>query len=1174
MIVPEYFENLNVLHENTLPHRAYYIPASTRMDCLVDSRKLSDRFLMLSGTWKFRYFDSVRELKEEFWRPDYDDAAAAFFEVRVPAVWQSYGCGSHQYTNFRYPFPADPPYVPEDDPCGAYIREFEYRALPDAPRAYLNFEGVDSCFYVWLNGAYVGYSQVSHATHEFDVTDHLREGANKLAVLVLKWCDGSYMEDQDKFRMSGIFRDVYILRRPENFIYDYFVRTSIVSGDSARIDISIKYRGGELPVTATLSDGEGRPLLRETFCGAAALTLENPVLWNCEAPYLYTLVMETGLETITEHVGIREVCVQGNVLLINGRQVKLRGVNRHESDPETGPAVGIDHVKRDLKLIKQHNFNAIRTSHYPNVPFFYELCDRYGFFVIDEADNESHGPWQLYYRNDTDDERAARWNEMISDNPDFIEATLDRTKSLVERDKNRPCVISWSMGNECGYGCTFEEALRWTKRRDPGRLTHYESAYHKGRRRKYDYSDLDLYSRMYPPFSDVLDYVGGTRGVRKIPGGAGAGPDKPFIMCEYSHAMGNGPGDFEDYFELIEKYDCICGAFVWEWCDHAVYSGDAPDGRKMYFYGGDHGEPLHDGNFCMDGLVYPDRRPHTGLLEFKNVHRPARVASYDQESGRLTIRSKLNFRSLPEVVDISWELACDGEVVERGKLGSENASAARFVEPRGEAEYYLKPSVPERGVCYLRIIYTAKDAGELVPRGMELGFDELLLKNRDGRNQTALAIRERAEAVTESAADCDAAAIGTVTEGVKKATDSSEAAFHDKLFNEAAFHEAPLTEAPLTEAPFHKAPLTEEAFYKAPFRLEEDGKFLIICGENYRYVFNRCSGLFSEMEFEGRRLLERPMEISVWRAPTDNDINIKAEWYKACYDRARARAYSAEYMTAGEAGNRPSGIAAGETANRASGISAGGAGSRASGISAGGAGSRASGIAAGETANRASGIEAEEAVNIAAGDAEQNKAAALEIRCRMGLVADSVQRLMDIDAVWTVRPSGAVSVRMHIQRCVEFPELPRFGLRLFLPESMDRVKYFGLGPSESYPDKRRAARHGAFEASVDELHEDYLRPQENGSHCDCDYICIYDRDSCIAVTAERPFSFNASRYTQEELTEKKHNFELTPCGHTVLNLDYRQDGIGSNSCGPRPQEKYRFDDEEFEYTLIMLPTSH
>ncbi len=531
MIVPRHYEDLKIMHENTMPCRAYYIPASHEMGALVENRFSSDRVICLNGTWQFQYFESIYDLQEKFYEQGYD--CSNFTQVEVPGVWQNYGYDSHQYTNVRYPIPLDPPYVPQENPCGAYIRKFMYQKQEKAPKAYLNFEGVDSCFYVWVNGTYVGYSQVSHATSEFDVTNVLTDGENTLAVLVLKWCDGTYLEDQDKFRMSGIFRDVYLLNRPENVVYDYFTTTEIQE-EQAVITVQASYRGKAVPTKFTLYDAEHREVASQVFqenTGTAythktVFVVKEPNLWNPEQPYLYTLVLETEGEVITDRIGIREISVKDAVLYINGTAIKFKGVNRHDSDPVTGFVIGLEQMKKDLQMMKESNFNAVRSSHYPNVPYFYQLCDEYGFFVIAEADNESHGTQSQYLKDSSWENVSRRWNERISDNPEFIPATLDRTRLCVHREKNRPCIVIWSMGNECGYGCTFEEALKWTKGFDPTRLTCYESSFYRSDRRKYDYSNIDIFSRMYPSLEEIQEYVD-----KK--------PDKPFLLIEYCHAMGN-----------------------------------------------------------------------------------------------------------------------------------------------------------------------------------------------------------------------------------------------------------------------------------------------------------------------------------------------------------------------------------------------------------------------------------------------------------------------------------------------------------------------------------------------------------------------------------------------------------------------------------------------------------
>ena len=1016
MIVPRHYEDLKIMHENTMPCRAYYIPASHEMGALVENRFSSDRLICLNGTWQFQYFESIYDLQEKFYEQGYD--CSNFTQVEVPGVWQNYGYDSHQYTNVRYPIPLDPPYVPQENPCGAYIRKFMYQKQEKAPKAYLNFEGVDSCFYVWVNGTYVGYSQVSHATSEFDVTNVLTDGENTLAVLVLKWCDGTYLEDQDKFRMSGIFRDVYLLNRPENVVYDYFTTTE-VQEEQAVITVQASYRGKAVPTKFTLYDAEHREVASQVFqentgtayTHKAVFVVKEPNLWNPEQPYLYTLVLETEGEVITDRIGIREISVKDAVLYINGTAIKFKGVNRHDSDPVTGFVIGLEQMKKDLQMMKESNFNAVRSSHYPNVPYFYQLCDEYGFFVIAEADNESHGTQSQYLKDSSWENVSRRWNERISDNPEFIPATLDRTKLCVHREKNRPCIVIWSMGNECGYGCTFEEALKWTKGFDTTRLTCYESSFYRSDRRKYDYSNIDIFSRMYPSLEEIQEYVD-----KK--------PDKPFLLIEYCHAMGNGPGDLEDYFQMIYQYDVLCGGFVWEWCDHAVYQGQAANGKEKYLYGGDFGEEVHDGNFCMDGLVYPDRTPHTGLLEYQNVYRPARVMSFCQKTGELCLENYMNYVDLKDYIDLVYEVNCDGKLLEKKPLTLQDS-----VLPHQRGTILLDITVPDCGKCYLKVSYHLKHRTSLMAQGSMMGFDEILLENQDGRNQQTIALLENQEQK------------------------------------------------------------------EAEAQVSETDRFLSIRSDTFFYVYNKLSGLFEQLSIDGEELLETPMELNIWRAPTDNDRKIKQEWMDAGYDRSKARAYDVQWKREGKC---------------------------------------------------------------------------VIIYSTMSVAAVALQRVLDIKAVWEISNRGAISVKMQVKKNMEFPQLPRFGIRLFLKEEYENLKYYGLGPHESYRDKCKSCSHGLYDATVEEQHEDYIRPQENGSHTDCDYVMIEKENQTVIAVSPKPFSFNVSYYTQEELARKAHNYELEKSGNTIVCLDYAQNGIGSNSCGPELRDEYQVDEETFVFEIKLL----
>lgn len=1018
MILPTFYENPQINHVGTMPNRAYYIPASCCVHDLVEKRENSDRFQLLNGEWSFCYFNNLYEIQDKFYERSF--STKEWVKIHVPSVWQNLGYDQHQYTNVDYPFPIDPPYIPHDNPCGVYVHAFEYLPKENAPRAYLNFEGVDSCFYVWLNGQFVGYSQVSHSTSEFDVTDFIVEGKNALAVLVLKWCDGSYLEDQDKLRYSGIFRDVYLLTRPENHIRDYFITTSLNAGCSV-VRVCLAYNGDVIPTNVQILNADGKQVARgsittitdnsEFACQSCAV-IDEPVLWNPEKPYLYTLLLETPNEVIVDRIGIREICVKENRIYLNGQPIIFRGVNRHDCNPITGPVISIDHMKQDLLMIKAHNFNAVRSSHYPNAPVFYQLCDQYGFLVVDEADVESHGAVQRFFvESMTVEQRAEKWGELFADNPEWCEAIVDRVQRCVHRDKNRPSVVCWSMGNESGYGCCFEKALTWTKSFDSSRLTHYEGAQYHSKKRKNDFSNIDLYSDMYPSISRMQEYVD-------------SDPDKPFIMCEYSHAMGNGPGDMEDYWQFIHSHEAMCGGFVWEWCDHAVYKGKAINGKDMYWYGGDHGEYPHFGNFCIDGLVFPDRTPHTGLLECKNVNRPVRVIGYDSVAGILTIHNYLDFVSANEYLTIVYELTCDGELVDSGVL--ENIPK---LLPHREAQINLKLEIPEKGRCYLKLKYFLKEASELLPAGHPLGFDEMELKNVDNRNQTA------------------------------KQMWNSGCAVNDSL------------------------------------EVNEGERYISVCSNSFVYTYDKCKGFFTKMTFKGHDLLNAPMDFNIWRAPVDNDRNLKHQWMAAQYDRAVTRAYRTSWAANNEE---------------------------------------------------------------------------IHIFSELSISAKIVQKMMDVTVEWVVCKNGAVTVSVAANRNADFPQLPRFGVRIFLPKCFEQISYYGLGPTENYCDKKNAVYHGLFRSTVSELHEDYVRPQENGAHGDCDFIVLENNDLRLAIVGQEPFSFNVSHYTQEELTCKAHNYELEECDSTVLCLDYRQNGIGSNSCGPILMKKYWLDDIRMEYKIRFV----
>ena len=996
----QFHEDPHILHVGTCPDRSYYLPFADEEE---SHTGVSSRVFSLNGEWAFRYFESFDQAVDPEEGLCFDEEEMG--SIPVPSCWQNHGYGRHMYTNVRYPFPVDPPYVPDENPCGLYVRHFDLEEKDQESRWFLNFEGVDSCFYLWVNGEFAGYSQVSHSTSEFELTELLEEGDNTLAVLVLQWCDGSYLEDQDKLRMSGIFRDVYLIARPQAFLRDYFVKESFAPDFStAQVTVELTPEGNPA-LTASLYAPDGN-LVATQKAGkdSCVFQVESPVLWNAEHPAQYTLVLETPDECIVQMVGLRKIEVVDGVVLLNGVAIKFRGVNRHDSDPVTGYTISREQALLDLALMKRHNVNAIRTSHYPNAPWFLQMCSEYGFYVIGEADMESHGMAMRTGLHSLENYADA------ADDPQFGEAILDRMQRNVIRDKNNAAVVIWSLGNESGWGENFEVAGRWAKEYDPSRLLHYENflTYHKAR--KPDFSMLDLYSRMYAPLDQVKDYFAGKGLDENL-------PEKklPFIQCEYIHAMGNGPGDAEDYQQLIMDYPGFCGGFVWEWCDHAVYGGTTPDNRPIYRYGGDFGEFPHDGNFCMDGLVYPDRTPHTGLLEYKNVIRPIRARRSPQRPDAFILHNYLDFTNAEDFLEASYEISQDGEVLYGGTL------ELPHLPPHGEAEVVL-PALPEGGVCTLVFSYVTKEAGDFCTAGHALGFDEIIL--------------------------------------------------HDEPF----FLDAPA---------------------EGPVEVEETTGAVVLTGEQFRYVFNKHTGLFDSLVWQNRNYLDLPMGWNLYRAPTDNDQFVRHQWELVGYHRPTVKVYGAQVSRL------------------------------------------------------------------------ENGGAAID--CQLSIAALTVSPFLTVNARWTIDAQGRIDASLDCRRDTRFPWLPRFGVRLFLPKDFASVEYFGYGPYESYLDKHQASHLGVYAQAVDAMHEDYLKPQENSSHCGCRYVTLTDGAYSLTASSETPFSMNVSPYTQEELAEKKHNYELTKSGHTVFCLDYKMSGVGSNSCGPQLLPQYRLEEEDFTFRFTLMP---
>ena len=644
------FTNPNETGKNRLPQRAYYFPYK---------EKQGDRTTLLNGDWHCRYFGSFFDVPQELFAKDFPVAGEK--TIPVPSCIQLHGYDYLQYVNIRYPFAYNPPLIPAENPTMVYFKDIE--VTKDDGRQYLVFEGVSSFFYLYVNGKQQGFSKGSHLQHEFDITDALTEGSNRITVVVLKWCDASYIEDQDFLRYTGIFRDVYLLKRTREHLVDFFFRYELDDAcKNASVNMEITKTNENLPCKITLTAPDGTLVYEGED---TSFTVENCALWSAERPLLYILKLFCNGETIEKRVGFKKLEVsQTGALLINNVKVKLKGINHHDTHPQLGYTTPYEHMLHDLQLMKSHNVNTVRTSHYPPHPLFIELCDQMGFYVVCECDIESHGTESAYGFLPTGERAAAD----IADNPLWNAAFLDRMKRTLERDKNAPSIIMWSLGNESQFGQNHVDMANWIKSRDTSRLVHYEGATMPLKNRGNEPKDctvheaFDVISTMYPSPESIKAH------------GEYTGDKRPYFMCEYSHAMGVGPGDLKEYWDIIYSSDRLIGGCIWEWADHAVDMG----GGKLY-YGGDFGEFPHDGDFCCDGLCSPDRIPHPGMLEMKKIYAPLKT---EKSEGGITLKNFFDFTNFSDYHIIVQHLI-GGEAIAQYDVGSIN------VAPGGSADILL-----------------------------------------------------------------------------------------------------------------------------------------------------------------------------------------------------------------------------------------------------------------------------------------------------------------------------------------------------------------------------------------------------------------------------------------------------------------------------------------------------
>ncbi|KAJ9614272.1 Beta-galactosidase (Lactase) [Cladophialophora chaetospira] len=1109
--------NQKVVQKNRLPARSYYIP---------------DTSISLNGKWAFNYSHSPLETPDCQLIGDFEAGQRdhTWTRIDVPGHWQLQGYGRPHYTNIVYPFPVCPPYVPVDNPTGTYVGRF---GLPQewkkSDHFRLRFDGVDSAFYVWLNGTQIGYSQGSRNPAEFDVTNHLLwDRVNHLVVQVLQWCSGSYIEDQDQWWLSGIFRDVHLIRFPGRArIEDFFIKTHLDQSykhaellidldlaltDDCSITFVLKHPGGD-----EVHKDEGVAISAGTTKYTHSIKVHDPHKWNAETPYLYDLEIALFTkrqgpipdQSINHHVGFRSVELKDGNICVNGKPILFRGSNRHDNHPRMGRAISLDWVRRDLLQMKAHNINAVRCSHYPSHPGLAGLCDRLGLWVIDEADLECHGfdaaaAANLNLEGLSFEERAARTAKdaanYTSDNPEWQAAYLDRMHQLVERDKNHPSVIIWSLGNESFYGRNHAAMSEWAKERDPSRLIHYEPDWRA--------NSTDMISHMYTSPKDLEEEAEAE----------GDKFTKPIILCEYAHAMGNGPGLLQTYQDLFRAHRRLQGGFIWEWANHGLLKED-PDGKKYYAYGGDFGDVPNDGTFVMDGLCHSDHTPTRGLVELKKVFEPIEARL---DGNELIVRNHYDFVDLGHV-RVEFNVQAFGE-------DSSLFAVGELTLPSIQAGKEGKIQLPEKEIlkfrnidkCWLLVAFRSKEDQPWSKAGHTVAWYQVELSKPPASTSSQPQIRQP----TASLPSALSSSLLTFAENrlTYSISTSSTTIVVDRI------------RGTISSSSHNNQPLLDDT------RVESHNPA-------------SPSPLFA---------------LDFWRPPTDND---------AAWQTNEWKSYGLHLMT-----------------------------------------SRLKSIAASVSQT---GDLTRTAKNIT------TQANTISIRAEHALAPPSLAWHFNVVTTYTFTSSSSgnliMKIHTHLKPHGGFPPtLPRIGYNVQLAPQYTHVKWFGRGPRESYNDKYLSQPVGIWSKSIDDMHEHYEHPQENGNRCDVRWCCvsasplpastgsvdeaqdtlnIFDAHSAQAsrkhenealidaidtnrvpvlcasftpgpVDTDRAnMQFSTQLYDPLTLENAKHPCDLDEPGKrrngALWRLDADVAGVGTGACGPGTEEKNQVVCREREWTLTL-----
>ncbi|MEM7031513.1 MAG: glycoside hydrolase family 2 TIM barrel-domain containing protein [Chloroflexota bacterium] len=1118
-----------VVERNKEPGHATLFRFADQTTALQGHRDQSPYVQNLNGMWRFCCVPNPASVPDNFYSPEFN--VGTWDEISVPSNWQLQGHDIPMYTNVQYPFPIDANNtVPVDDnPTGCYRHTF---TVPDdwaGHQIFLRFEGVDSAFYLWVNGQMVGYSQGSRLPAEFNITEYCQSGENTVALEVYRWCDGSYVEDQDFWRLSGIFRTVYLWAAPRVHIRDFWVQTEF---DESYQDATLKLRANicnyqtqdaaGLRFEAMLYDADQQPVFAEPLQSEIALQsgeelvlnvsqpVSSPNQWSAEFPNLYTLLLslydETGqlLEVERVRVGFRQVEIKDGRIHVNGVPILIKGVNRHEHDPDTGHTVSVESMIQDIKLMKQFNLNAVRNAHYPDDPRWYELCDEYGLYLFDEANIESHGVW-----------------DKLTKDPDWKETFMQRGIRMVECHKNHPSVIAWSMGNESGYGQNHEALSEWIRANDPSRPLHYHPAE--------DAPTIDILGPMYPSVDRIIEMA------------TKSDETRPIVMCEYAHAMGNSNGNLKEYWEAVAAHKRLQGGFIWDWVDQGLRRV-TEDGEEWFAYGGDYGDTPHDANFCINGLISADRDPHPGLWEYKKVLEPVTMTALDLASGQITVHNGYHFSDLSHL-KINWTIKSEGNLLSEGTLNALETIA-------GQSEPITIP-------------YQLADYADQPEVWLEVNLS--------------------------LAADTPWA---------------------------AASHEVAWAQFQLPIASDEPTPILPDTSTMPALNLQDAHDTITISNDQLTLTLDKTSGMITRYQAQGQELLVTGPRLNLWRAPTDNDANtwgdqrMAIRWREVGLDTLAEVVETVEVV---EQTDQTVQIRVRSVWDAKSGkkqeANAGGSGMLEHGISmisqyftesqvrdlALRIGTNYEDIAGLEVSDKLRGIVSEarrkervpemlKLLHTMLTESEEHVPSSLigaieEASKRIAQALDAseepeVLAHFDSELTYTIYGNGAVEIETHVAPADNLPSLPRIGLTMAVPDTLDHMMWFGRGPHESYADRKVGARVDLYAGSVEDQYYPYVMPQENGNKTDVRWASLQDQAGTgLKALGLSELNISAHYYTAQDLTEAQHTYDLKKRDHIILNLDHKQGGLGNGSCGPGVLPQYLLEPKPHQFKVLLQPLS-